>query len=88
MVSCYAPTYAASREEKNKFYDDLQQVSDKIPREEPYILLGDFNARVGGRQSSGDLWAHVRGPHGLGALNDAGKEFLSFLSVNEATLCS
>lgn len=32
--------------------------------------------------------AKVRGPHGFGALNDAGKEFLSFLSVNEATLCN
>ena len=87
IVSCYAPTYAASREE-NKFYDDLQLVLDKIPKEEPYILLGDFNAHVGGRQSSDDQWANVCGPHGFGALNDAGKEFLLFLSVNEATLCN
>ena len=36
IVSCYAPTYAASREDKNKFYDDLQLVLDKIPSEEPY----------------------------------------------------
>lgn len=28
------------------------------------------------------------GPHGFGALNDVGKELLSFLSVNDATLCN
>ena len=88
IVSCYAPTYAASREDRNKFYDDLQLVLDKIPSEELYILLGNFNARMGGRQSSDDQWTNVGGPHGFGALNDAGKEFLSFLSVNEATLCN
>ena len=84
IVSCYALTYTASREDKNKFYDDLQLVLDKIPSEEPYILLGDLNARVGARQPSDDRWANVCGPHGFGALNDAGKELLSFLSVNEA----
>ena len=56
--------------------------------EETYILLGDFNAHVGGRQSSDDQWANVHGLHGFGALNDAGKEFLSFPSVNEVTLCN
>ena len=53
IVSCYAPTYAASREDKNKFYDDLQLVLDKIPSEEPYILIGDLNARVGARRPVG-----------------------------------
>ena len=28
------------------------------------------------------------GPHGPGAVNDAGKELLSFLAVNKATVCN
>ena len=50
------------------------------------MLLGDFNARVGSRES-GEQWAGVRGPHGFGAANDAGKELLSFLASHQATVC-
>ena len=31
---------------------------------------------------------NVRGPHGYGEVNDAGKELLAFLSANEATVCN
>ena len=34
------------------------------------------------------MWWYERGPHGYGELNEAGKELLSFLSVNEATVCN
>ena len=30
----------------------------------------------------------MRGPHGHGSLNEAGKELLSFLSINDATVCN
>ena len=30
----------------------------------------------------------ARGPHGHGAVNDAGKELLSFLTTHQATACS
>ena len=30
----------------------------------------------------------VRGPHGYGAVNDAGTELLSFLSAHQATVCN
>ena len=46
ILSCYAPTFAANREAKDKFYDDLQSALDLIPYKEPYLILGDFNARV------------------------------------------
>ena len=31
---------------------------------------------------------YERGPHGYGELNEAGRELLSFLSINEATVCN
>ena len=88
ILSCYAPTRAATRGEKDSFYDDLQQILTIIPPDEQYVMLGDFNARVGSRDSDGDLWNNVRGPHGYGEVNDAGKELLAFLSTNEATVCN
>ena len=42
------------------------------------MLLGDLNARLGMWDSSRDPWGLVRGPHGHGSVNDAGKELLSF----------
>ena len=62
ILSCYAPTFAASRVEKDQFLNDLQQALDSIPSRESYVMLGDFNARVGSR-TSGDDWM-------LGALTD------------------
>ena len=51
-------------------------------------MMGDFNARVGSRLGDGDPWGHVRGPHGYGECNDAGRELLAFLSNNEAVICN
>ena len=43
------------------------------------VLLSDFNARSGMRDSSSrDPWGLARGPHGHGSVNDAGKELLTF----------
>ena len=62
ILSCYAPTFAASRVEEDQFLNDLQQALDSIPSRESYVMLGDFNARVGSR-TSGDDWM-------LGVLTD------------------
>ena len=88
ILSCYAPTRAASRIVKNQFYDDLQQALAAIPSDEMYVMLGDFNARVGSRQGDDDPWGHVQGPHGYGECNDSGRELLAFLSTNEAVICN
>ena len=86
ILSCYAPTFAASRAEKDNFFNYLQEALDEIPPNETYVILGDFNARVGSRDlAEEDYWGKSRGPHGFGKMNDAGKELLSFLSLNEAT---
>ena len=53
FLSCYAPTFGASQEEKEQFYADLQQAIFAIPPQECYVVLGDFNARVGSREADG-----------------------------------
>ena len=88
VISCYALTRAASRIQKDAFFQDLVQVLAAIPPDEPYIILGDFNARVGSRDDIDDPWDKVRGPHGYGETNDAGKDLLNFLAINEATVCN
>ena len=87
IISAYAPTRAASREAKDKFFQDLDQVLSSIPSNEPYVLLGDFNAHVGSRDED-DAWGRVRGPYGYGETNDAGTELLTFLAAQEVTICN
>ena len=87
-ISCCAPTFSASRADKEKFKNEVQLALNAIPPSECYVIMGDFNARVGSRQGEGDIWASVRGPHGLGEMNLSGQELLAFLSINEATLCN
>ena len=88
VVSCYAPTMAASREDKEAFFPMLDSFISSVPSQESYVILGDFNARVESRESADGQWGAVRGPHGYGVANDAGKEFLSFLSCHQATVCN
>ena len=81
--------FGATRAEKDTFFDHLQEALDEIPPNETYIALGDFNARVGSRSPvDDDHWDKCRGPNGFGELNDAGRDLLHFLSLNEATVCN
>lgn len=87
VIVAYAPTFASKRSEKDAFYNDLQNALSSVEHGEEYIILGDFNARVGSRVGYDD-WSGVRGPHGFGKLNSSGEEFLSFLAMNEAMICN
>ena len=40
VFSCYDPTYAASREDKDSFFDTLQQAISAVPSEESVVMLG------------------------------------------------
>ena len=55
VISVYAPTLRASEQDKDRFYEQLKQLTlDKRSGEE-HVILGDFNARVGTRQRSSSL---------------------------------
>ncbi|CAB3987233.1 Hypothetical predicted protein, partial [Paramuricea clavata] len=51
---------------KEKFYADLDNILRKTPKEDKLILLGDFNARVGGNSTS---WSRTIGKYGVWKLN-------------------
>ena len=50
-------------------------------------MLSFYNARDGSRRDDDERW-NVRGPQGNGDLSDTGRDLLSFLSINEATICN
>ena len=49
------------------------------------LLVGDFNARVGSTANSSNekTWNGVKGIHGVGRMNGAGADLLTFCALNE-----
>ena len=47
VFQTYAPDSSYSNETSEEFYDLLQDKIKALPRNNKYILLGDFNAKVG-----------------------------------------
>ena len=75
VVCAYEPTAKATPSIKLKFYDDLQDIIDKILHNNILVLLGDFNARVGVLDTGNVLWQGVLWKHGLSECNFVGLEF-------------
>ncbi|XP_076028391.1 uncharacterized protein LOC143017487 [Oratosquilla oratoria] len=46
-IVAYAPTNDSNEQDKNDFYEKLQEVTDEIPKHDVAIILGDMNAKVG-----------------------------------------
>jgi len=53
LISCYAPTLAASQDEKEEFYEQLSLAIDAVAFKDNLFMLGDFNARLGGITNCG-----------------------------------
>ncbi|GFR66118.1 endonuclease-reverse transcriptase [Elysia marginata] len=83
IVQIYAPTNEAQDEEKDAFYDLLQEVMDKLPKKDINILMGDANAKIG-RENTG--YDRVIGSHGLGEMNDNGERFANFCLFNKMVI--
>jgi len=60
-LSVYAPTAKAPLNVKAKFIGDLQHTLDTLrPAGDVVVILCDFNARIGKRESEDDVWQEVR----------------------------
>ena len=71
VIQVYAPTSNAEEAEIERFYEDLQDLLELIPKTD--ILTGDWNAKVGSQEIPG-----VTGKFGLGVQNEAGQRLQSF----------
>ena len=79
VICAYGPTLDSDEEIKDKFYDDLQTLFQRIPSTDKLVLLGDLNARVG---TDHEVWEGILGRHGMGKMNRNGLRLLSFSAEN------
>ncbi|GFO39298.1 craniofacial development protein 2-like protein [Plakobranchus ocellatus] len=71
IIQVYAPTSACSDDDIEKFYEELEEAKTQCSQQNPLIIMGDFNAKVGeGREEN------IVGPHGLGTRNMRGEKSL------------
>ena len=68
QIQPYAPTSNAEETEVERFYEDLQDLSELTPKKDVLFIIGDWNAKVGSQETPG-----VTGKFGLGIWNEAGQ---------------
>ena len=71
VIQAYAPTSNAAEAEVERFYKDLQDLLELTPQKDVLFIIGDWNAKVGSRETPG-----VTGKFGLGVWNEAGQRLI------------
>ena len=77
VIQVYAPTSNSEEDEVERFYEDLQDLLELIPKKDVLFIIGDCNAKVGSQETPG-----VTGKFGLGVRNEAGQRIIDFCQEN------
>ena len=80
IIQCYAPTDAATDQDKNEFYEQMQDILDAAPQHDLKIIMGDFNSQIGADNAG---WEDTIGKEAMGERTDNGERLLSFCSSNK-----
>ena len=82
VISAHAPMNEKDEQEKESFYENLEDVYNRIPRYDTVIINGDFNAKIGKR----DYQQQVAGPHTIhDTSNENGNMLTQFATRNRLT---
>ena len=87
VIQVYAPTSAASDEDIDAFYNQLQDVIDGLPKKDVLMVIGDFNAKIG-KGLQHDEEAQIIGQHGLGKRNERGNMLVDFCIENNLSVAN
>ncbi|GFO47642.1 craniofacial development protein 2-like [Plakobranchus ocellatus] len=77
IIQVYAPTANSNDEDLDKFYNELDTAKTQCKFQDPLIIMGDFNAKVGTEKVDDTL-----GKHGLGIRNERGEKLIEWCQTN------
>ena len=79
VIQVYAPHNEREEEEKEQFYQELQETVDGCNKNDIVIVMGDLNAKVGNDNTG---YERTMGIHGLGVQNENGEKLCEFCQSN------
>ncbi|VDO73243.1 unnamed protein product, partial [Schistosoma curassoni] len=83
IIQCYAPTNDSNDDIKDQFYDWLQSIIEKCPRNDLTILLGDLNVEFGIDNTG---YEDIMERHGLGERIENGERFANLCAFNKLVI--
>lgn len=78
IIGVYAPTDDATQQVKERFYEQLSHVVNRVKSHQEIIVAGDLNARVGSRKND-----EVVGEYGEDVVNGSGEMLIEFCKQYE-----
>ena len=83
IIQVYAPTSNTEEAEVEQFYEDLQDLLELTPKKDVLFIIGDWNAKVGCKESPG-----ITGKFGLGVQNEAEQRLIEFCQKNALVIAN
>ena len=83
VIQAYVPTSNTEEAEVEQFYEDLQDPLELTPPKDVLFIIGDWNAKVGSKETSG-----VMGKFGFGMRNEAGQRLTEFCQENTLVIAN
>ena len=83
VIQVYTPTSNAEEAEVERYYGDLQDLLELIPKKDVLFIIGDWNAKVGSQETPG-----VTSKFGLGVENEAGQRLIEFCQENTQVIAN
>lgn len=81
LLAAYAPTSTAAVAVMDAFYDQMEDVIQRVKPSDTLIVAGDLNAKLGTER----IDPAVIGPHSIGTINDRGLRLLDFCRAHQLT---
>ena len=83
VIQIYVPTSNAEEAEVERFYEELQDLLELIPKKDALFIIENWNVKVGSQEIPG-----VTGKFGLGIWNEAGQRLIEFCQENALVIAN
>ena len=83
VIEAYAPTSDTKEAEVQWFYVDLQDLLELTTQKDVFLIIGDWNTKVGSQETLG-----VTAKFGLGIQNEGGQRLIEFCQENALVIAN